>query len=293
MPEVVDPGWILKAVGAVIVLGIFCAYLTLCLYFYLGQWHYVLHPSRQVATTPATLHLPFQDVRFGPNAGGEPQLTGWYLPSQSAADPTVLMLHGENGSMSDALPEAEALHNARLNVLLFDYRGYGRSQGRHPAETTMQQDATAAYLYLTETRHVPPSEMLVYGGGLGASLAVSLCTEHGKIGGLILNAADGDTASRVEVDQRSRFIPVSWLFHERFPLADPLSRLHTPKLILSYTAGAPPVVAQRAADPKTTVEMPHPVPPEELTRVVRRFVDTYLFRPPGELKPPAQIKPTD
>lgn len=279
MPEVVDPGWILKAVLSVIVLGLFCAYLTLCLYFYLGQWQFVLHPSRAVPQTPASLSLPFQDVRFGPGKSGEPELTGWYVPSDSSADPTVLLLHNEAGSMSAALPAVATLHAAHLNVLVFDYRGYGRSDGRHPTERTMRQDTTSAYRYLIDTRHVRPTELLVDGLGLGASLATALCTQHPEIAGLVLQGADGDTATRVEADQRSRFVPVSWLFHERFPLADPLSRLHTPKLIVSYTRGGAPVVAQRAADPKTTVELPDGTPPGGEVPAIRRFVDTYLVHP--------------
>lgn len=279
MPEVVDPGWILKALASVIVLGLFSAYLTLCLYFYLAQWQFVLHPSRDVPQTPASLSLSFQDVRFGPGKSGEPELTGWYVPSDTPTDPTVLLLHNEAGSMSAALPALAALHGARLNVLVFDYRGYGHSEGRHPTEQMMRQDTEAAFRYLVDTRHAQPGSMVVDGLGLGASLATALCAQHPEIGGMILQGADGDTATRVEVDQRSRFVPVSWLFHQRFPLADPLSRLHTPKLIVSFTRGAPPVFAERAADPKTTVELPEGTPPSDEIPAIQRFVDTYLAHP--------------
>ena len=284
-PEVVDPVWLLKALGAVLVLGLFCAYLTICLFFYYGQSRFILHPSRTVAQTPASLPLPFTPVRFGPDASGQPQLAGWWIPSDTRADPTVLLLHSETGTMSDALPAARALHDARLNVLLFDYRGYGESGGDRPGQSLMQNDASSALQYLADLRHVPPSTLLVYGSGLGASLAVKLCTEHPGLAGLILESADGDTLSRVQADQRSRVIPIALLFHERFPLADPLSTLHTPKLLLSHTNGNPPVYAERAASPKLTVELGQHADATQLTEAVRRFLDTYVPHPAQVLQP--------
>ncbi len=282
-PEIVDPRWILKALAAVVALGVLCSYLTLCLLFYVGQWQFVLHPSRAVPQTPASLGLAFQPVRFGDDVSGEPQLTGWWIPGDApAADPTVLMLHGETGSMSDALPAARALHAAGLNVFLFDYRGYGQSAGRHPTEALMQHDAASSLQYVTDA-HGSASGLLVYGQGLAASLAVRLCAEHPGVNGLVLQAADGDTLTRVEADQRSRIVPISLLFHQRFPLADPLSTLRTPKLLISYTRGQAPVEAQRAAAPKITVELAPEAGADAITAPVRRFLDTYMTTPPATL----------
>jgi uncharacterized protein len=284
-PEVVDPSWILKAAGAVVVLGLVCSYLTLCAAFYAGQWQFVLHPSRTVAQTPAAIGLAFTPVRFGPGPSGEPELTGWWLPSDTASDPIALVLHSETGSMSDALPAAKALHDARLNVFVFDYRGFGQSAGRHPTESQMQHDAASALAYLQDAHHAQPSSLVTYGTGLGASLAVKLCAEHPDLAGLILENADGDTLSRVEADSRSRIVPMSLLFHERFPLADPLSTLHTPKLLLSHTSGSAPLIAQRAATPKMTVELGPTPDAAKTTAAIRRFLDTYVSHPAPILHP--------
>ena len=284
-PEVVEPGWILKALGAVILVGFACAYLTLCIFFYKGQWQFVLHPSRVVAQTPAAQHVAFEAVRFADDRSGQPQLTGWWIPSESPADPTVLVLHGETGSMSDALPFARALHDARLNVFLFDYRGYGDSLGRHPTETQMRDDAASARQYLVAARHVSPSTLLIAGLRLGASLAVHLCAEHPETPGLLLLDADGDTVSRVEADQRSRILPVGLLFHERFSLADPLHRLRTPKLLVSFTRGEAPEINQRAADPKLLAELAPGTGASDLVPVIRRFLGLYVSRPVPTLQP--------
>ena len=283
--ETVDPRWLIQAGAAVFAVGLLCAYISVCGFFYSQQWQFVLHPSRIVAKTPAAAGLSFQPVRFGVDAAGRPQLAGWWIPSDLSTDPTVLMLHAQTGSMSDALAAASLFHGARLNVLLFDYRGYGQSGGPHPTEQRMSSDAADALQYLAQTRGIPLSSIVVYGAGLGASLAVTLCERHAQIPALILQSADGDTESRVQRDERARIVPVGLLFHERFPLADALHTLRTPKLILSYTDGGAPLDAQRAADPKTTVEVPRDTSPAEITKVIRRFLGTYVQRQPGLLVP--------
>ena len=284
-PETVDPRWLLKAGAAVLALGLFCAYISVCLLFYNQQWQFVLHPSRTTSQTPAAAGLAFQPVRFRADVAGQPQLAGWWIPSDLPADPTVLLLHGQDGSMSDAVAAARTLHNARLNVLLFDYRGYGQSGGAHPSESAMRSDSTAALDYLTQTRKASLSSVIVYGVGLGASLAVTVCEQHPQIPALILQSADGDTETRVLRDERARVVPVGLLFHNRFPLADPLHALRTPKLILSYTSGNASLDAQRAADPKVTAELPPDAPSAEITTVIRRFLDTYVQHPPEVLAP--------
>ncbi len=287
LPEVVEPMWILKALGGVLAVGLLCAYISVCVLFSKAQWQLVLHPSRKVDPAPASQHLQFEPVRFGDDAAGQPQLAGWWIPSDLPTDPTVLMLHNQDGSMSAALPSAKALHDARLNVLLFDYRGYGESGARHPTEQTMRNDAASALEYLTARRHLAPATVIVYGAGLGASLGVTLCEHHPELPALLLESADGDTETRVLRDTRFHILPLHLLFHERFPLADPLSRLRTPKLLVSYTAGDAPLEAERASDPKMTAELPQSADPTALSKVFRRFLDTYVKTPPPVLRPAA------
>ena len=284
-PETVDPRWLLKAGGAVLALGILCAYISVCALFYFQQWQFVLRPSHNITQTPAAQGLRFEPVRFGDDAAGQPQLSGWWMPSDLASDPTVLMLHGQDGSMSDAVKSAKALHDARLNVLVFDYRGYGQSGGDHPTAQKMAADARSALAYLTGARSIPSASVIVYGSQLGASLAVGLCVQHAELPALILESADGDTETRVLREERSRIVPLRLFFHERFPLADPLHTLRTPKLLISATGGHAPVDAQRAADPKLTAELPPNSDTRPVTAVLRRFLDTYVVQPPPVLKP--------
>jgi pimeloyl-ACP methyl ester carboxylesterase len=317
-PELIDPRWILKALLVTIAFALVCVYVLFCVIFYMQQWQLALHPSRTVSRDPSALSLPFQEVHFSPDAAGEPQLDGWWIPADTTSDPTALVLHGGEGSISDALPLARTLHDARMNVLLFDYRGFGRSAGQHPSEKMMEADSDAALAWLLNApggstagsgsapngvkmpeqyfeqlqqlrranmRHIAPAQTIIVGDRLGASLAVRLCTQHSDLAGLILQQGDGDFASRAAADRRARMVPFRLLFHEDFPLVDPLHTLKTPKLLISYTGLASPVDVQRAAAPKITVEIPNAADESAVHGALRRFLDTYLAQPPQQLVP--------
>ena len=282
MIDLVDPTWIFKALGLIILAALLCAYITLCVLYAHAQWQLVLHPSRTVTAIPASLNAT--EVHFGVDATGQPQLDGFFIPSDISANTnnTALLLHSGDGSLSDALPAAQTLRDAHLNVLLFDYRGYGHSLGQHPTQASMQADATTALTYLTTTRRIPVSSIVIYGTGAGASLAVKLCADNPTLPALILQSADGDFESRVRRDPRSKIVPVGLLFDQTFPLADPLHTLPTPKLLISTTTGPAPEIFQRAADPKTTLELPSN-DPTHLNQSLARFLSANLATPPPAL----------
>jgi uncharacterized protein len=254
MIPLVEVAWVLKALAAVVLVALLCAYTTLCVLFSHGQWQLVLHPSRTVAATPASLNLPFTEVHFGVDETGLPQLTGWWIPADVTTTNTALILHAADGSVADALPSAQLLHAQHLNVLLFDYRGYGQSLGQHPTQSSMQSDAADALTYLTTTRNLPAASIVLYGTGLGASLAVHLCAQNPTLPALILQSPDGDLTDRASRDPRSKIVPFNFLFNQTFPLSEPLQHLPTPKLLLP----TPPNPAALALFLST--HLPHPNP---------------------------------
>jgi hypothetical protein len=284
--ELVELRWILQALGGVFAFALLCGYITLCVVYSRTQWQLVLHPSRAVTTTPASVGLPFTEVHFGMDNSGQPQLDGWWIPGDAPTDPTVILLHNGGSTIGDTLPIVRNLHDARLNVLLFDYRGYGLSGGQHPTEATMEADADAAFTYLTSTRNISAGNIIAYGNGVGGSLAVRLCAEHPQIAALILESPEGDLKARALTDSRSSLLPVRWLFTQDFPLAAPLQTLSTPKLLISYSVQPAPApdVFQRASDPKMTVELPVS-PASSIHESLTRFLGTYVTRPPATLSP--------
>jgi pimeloyl-ACP methyl ester carboxylesterase len=282
--EVVDPRWLLRMLGAFVVLGLFCSYLALGLLFYMGSWQLVLHPTR---TANGGTGLGSEKIRLGPNGAGEPQLSGEWIgaPSGSArADFAALYLRGGDGQLDPADgTQIAVLRDLGLNVLAFDYRGYGNSAQRpHPSEDRMEADAVSAWQYLTGTRHIAPDHVILFGSGMGVSLAVKLLQNYGPGGGLIAYNADPTVRARVAHDPRSHLFPLSLVFHDNFPL-EGLRHITTPKLL--YTVGPADnerrQLYQTAADPKLTVEVPtHDAAAEKAA--LARFLDSNL---PGSAIP--------
>ena len=105
--------WLLRALCGILALAVICAYATLCLLFYQGQWQLIFHPSRTITTTPASLGLRYDEVQFDYTEMGTPQLDGWWIPAaaaSSASQQTILFLHDGRGSLSDTVAQLQALH---------------------------------------------------------------------------------------------------------------------------------------------------------------------------------------
>jgi fermentation-respiration switch protein FrsA (DUF1100 family) len=163
------------------------AYLALLLFVFVGQSGMLYLPdlpSRELATTPRAIGLAYEDVRLRTEDGV--QLHGWFIP---AAQPrgTLLFFHGNAGNISHRLDSIRIFNELRLSVFIFDYRGYGQSEGS-PSEAGTHRDAIAAWRFLTEERGVAPQRIVLFGRSLGAAVAAWLATQR-EPGALILESA--------------------------------------------------------------------------------------------------------
>jgi pimeloyl-ACP methyl ester carboxylesterase len=287
--EVVDPAWLLKAGAITLLAALFCAWLTLCLLVYQGQWQLVLHPNADAPRLSPTLSLPFQTIHFGATESGQPRLAGWWIP---AADPnapraqdTILFLHDATGNLETNQAPLEALHTLGLNVFAFDYRGFGASDPAHPNQERMNEDAASALDYLVTTRHLAANTIIPYGAGLGASLAANLALAHPGIPALIVESPNPDVLKYAHGDSRGSLVPLGLMFNQRFEIVSTLDTLKTPKLLL--TAGPSPVVTQvdpgilegiyrKAATPSYIADAHDP---SAYTQALTRFLDEYLPTP--------------
>ena len=272
-PITVDPIWLLKAGAITVLAAIFCAWLTLCGLFYQGQWQLVLHPSAIVDKTPATLGLPFDPISFAVNDSGTPQLTGWYLPAGPGArfsKTTILFLHDGAGSLADTLPQLQQLHALGLNIFAFDYRGYGLSVHSHLSNAHLSADAESAYQYLAETKKLNPKQIIPFGDGIGASLALEIAQNHPRTPAIIAENPVPDLLQKAKTDPRSHLVPVGLLYNNPFDLSA-LSTLPTPKLLIA-PPNSPRItnLYKQAASPKTILTTDGP-----LTEAIKRFIDEY------------------
>jgi alpha-beta hydrolase superfamily lysophospholipase len=154
-------------------------------------------------------------------------LGGWYLPADDDA-PAVLVANGNAGHRGHRAPLAEALHEAGLSVLLFDYRGYGGNPGS-PTEDGLALDVRAARTFLLKDAGVPPERLLYFGESLGAAVVTELATEHPPAG-LLLRSPFVDLASVAAVHYP--FLPARALLRDRFPVAERVARVEVPTTVV-------------------------------------------------------------
>lgn len=105
------------------------------------------------------------------------RLAGWFFGSKPPPNGiTVLLLHGNEGMLPDYIPEAQILQALGFNMLLFNYRGFGKSEGTSLGEATLDLDGAAALRYLTKERGIDPESIALLGVSLGSAVAADLAT---------------------------------------------------------------------------------------------------------------------
>jgi fermentation-respiration switch protein FrsA (DUF1100 family) len=120
------------------------------------------------------------------------RLHAWYLPPLGPSAPegeraALVFCHGNAGDIADRLDSIPDLHAAGLAVLLFDYRGYGQSEGK-PTEAGTYADAIAAYDWLANEADPRPDRILVYGESLGGAVAIELAQRR-RVDALVVESA--------------------------------------------------------------------------------------------------------
>ena len=270
MPEpTVKLRWIASAFALMVALAAVCAYASLCLLFYQGQWQILFHPSPSVSATPANVGLAFAPVRFDTTEAGTPRLTGWWIPGSAAT--TILYLHGGSGSLADTVPSLARLHGLGPNLLAIDYRGFGQSAPLHPSETSMLADVAAALRYLTELRHLPPGSIVLYGRGVGATIAAEAAAHHPEVHALILEDVTPPARVVLNADPRTAMLPVGLLMTSRLDPTEALATMGPRRLFLasSTSASRPTLTAyHQAAPPKLLAA------PDDLDSM-RAFLNTH------------------
>jgi pimeloyl-ACP methyl ester carboxylesterase len=268
--------WLLGGVAVTVGLAGVCVYITFCLLFWQGQWQLVFKPSHTITATPATAGMKFDEISFDATETGVLQLNGWWIPAENnapfAAD-TLLLLHNGSGSLSDTLPQLQALHTLGINIFAFDYRGFGKSLNVHPSEARTYEDADAAWSYLTDTRHLPASRIVLDGVGLGAAIAAETAHRHPQTPALILEDPLPPTLDSLQFDANTRVLPVRLLFHDRFDPTGTLGHLRMPKLLLYSKPEAAGRYYDLAAEPKQRAIVAND---EDYRNSLRDFLDKYL-----------------
>lgn len=209
-------------------LAIMLGYCALALYVFSMQprlLYYPDMPSRAIEATPDAIGLSHETVRL--TAADGVQLHGWFVPVRQARA-TLLFCHGNAGNISHRLDSIRLFHDLGLNVLIFDYRGYGQSDGS-PSEKGSYQDADAAWDYLVNRRHTGPGRIVIFGRSLGAAIAADLASRT-RPAAVILESAFTSIPDMAAT--LYPWLPIRILSRYRYDNSVKISRISSPLLIV-------------------------------------------------------------
>jgi len=212
------------------------------------------------------------------------KLNGWYYKLPGAKY-TILFSHGNAGNLYTRLPSIQALLNAGASVFVYDYRGFGKSEGHKPDIRGICDDGCAAHDYLVEKEAVDPDTIVLYGESLGVGVTTQVSTmRHAR--GMILQSG---FASLPRISREH--MPVLWMY-PRLLFPDPpldslaiLKRPHPPLLLVHGVLDTVVPIAhaddlfRHAAEPKQYIRLTTcghgdiaTTNPEEYSSALRQFL---------------------
>jgi hypothetical protein len=230
--------------------------------------------------------LRFDDVWFW--AEDKTRLHGWYCPCDNPRA-TLLIAHGNAGHVASRAPWLKYLQSrARVATFIFDYRGYGRSEGVPTVEGALL-DAKAARAKLRELTRIEDSAMLLMGESLGGAIVVRLAAESAPRG-LVLQSTFSSLKDVADV----HYPKLSWLVSPaKLDSATQIVRYHGPLLQSHGTADRtiPFSSAEKlflaANEPKTFVKVPGADHNNWLTEDYLRQLDEFISRLDSQGKQPS------
>jgi pimeloyl-ACP methyl ester carboxylesterase len=173
-----------------------------------------------------SLRLPYRTVTF--RTSDSVLLSAWEVPANKPGGMWVLLCHGQTGNLATTTrPEYYAyLRAIGVNILAFDWRGFGSSEGS-PSEEGLYRDATAAYQYLRINQRVPPESVVIYGHSLGTAPAIELATRV-PAAGLVIEGAPKSVVARAQ--EIYPYLPLSVAVSSRFNSIGRIGRVPMPIL---------------------------------------------------------------
>ena len=209
-----------------VVVGIILAVVvvTLVLWTQLEK-RFVFFPTSELEATPEQAGLDYEDVIFTTEDGL--QLHGWFVPGTTEV--TWLWFHGNGGNIGHRVDELALVHHRLgVNVFIFDYRGYGRSQGQ-PSERGTYRDSRAALSYLRSRADVSPGKIVYFGRSLGSAVAVELAVENAPAAMVLVSpfASIRDMA-RISFP----LLPFHWLVRNHYNSLAHIAHVRSPLMVL-------------------------------------------------------------
>ena len=188
--------------------------------------YFIFRPDEGLSGDPSEVGLAFEDVRF--TAADGVTLHGWFVPGSDST--TLLLLHGNAGNIGGRLRRLADLHRRLgMNVFIFDYRGYGLSEGR-ASEKGTYLDAEAALDYLGTRGDVDQGRVALFGHSLGTAIAVETAVRR-EVYAVLLEAPF--TSVRAMAAHSYPFVPgVGWIVRTKYDSLSKIEGIGTPLMVV-------------------------------------------------------------
>jgi fermentation-respiration switch protein FrsA (DUF1100 family) len=211
-----------------------CGYVGVLLVLLAFENSLLFHPARyEESWQEAPPAARAEDV-YLETADGT-RIHGWWCPTSNwePSHGAVLYLHGNAGNLShrgeSVVRWQQRLH---LPVLIIDYPGYGRSDGK-PSEADCYAAANAAFAWLAEQKDIPGERIILYGGSLGGAVAIDLASRQ-PCRALVLVSAFTSVPDMAQ--QQYPWLPARWLVRNRFESEAKIGRCACPIFLAHGTA---------------------------------------------------------
>jgi fermentation-respiration switch protein FrsA (DUF1100 family) len=217
---------------------------VLCALLLSGCTSLLFYPTRDHVITPDVIGLEHRDVDFKASDGV--RLHGWFLPAKGAAQGTILFVHGNAENISTHIASVAWLPAQGYNVFLFDYRGFGTSEGE-PDLDGLHRDTLAAIETAFMLEGADPGRIVVFGQSLGGSVAISSLVRsprRAQIRGLIVEGAFS-SYRRIAREKLAEFEP-TWLF--QVPLSFAIDNRYHPEEDIAGVSPVPVLIVHGAED---------------------------------------------
>lgn len=263
-----------------------------CIFLFLYQPRLIFFPSPNLEKTPVHFNIPYKEVWLPVEATGtESQLIhAWWMKADKPSDKVLLYLHGNSLNIGANIGHANFFRELGFSVLLIDYRGYGRSEGKFPDELQVYQDATAAWNYLQVKRKIPSNKIFIYGHSLGGAIAIDLAVKQSDAAGLIVESSFTSIRDMVARQEMFSIFPVDLILTQRFESIEKLPHLKMPVLFVhgSDDSTVPSSMSQSlyavAPEPKKILTVPGAdhndvaqVAPYDYRKAVRSLIEMSDF----------------
>ncbi len=127
--------------------------------------------------------MPHKDVYF--KTGDNNILNAWYVKAKKGK-PTVVFSHGNGDNITEFFPMLKAATDLGYGVFIYDYRGYGKSEGI-PHEDGLYEDLESAIKYLNNQHHIKNKDIILWGLSMGGGVTAEIASKD-SFRGVILQS---------------------------------------------------------------------------------------------------------